>query len=47
MMEKWGAAKILEEGEREIYFPPVYMQRNNTQHWKGMKHQPLKDRDKS
>ena len=41
MMEKEGSTKNL-EGEREIYFPPIYMQRNNTQQWKGMKHQPLK-----
>jgi hypothetical protein len=39
MMEKEGSTKNL-EGEREIYFPPIYMQRNNTQQWKGMKHQP-------
>lgn len=41
MMEKEGSTKNL-EGEREIYFLLIYMQRNNTQQWKGMKHQPLK-----
>ena len=41
MMEKEGSTKNL-EGEREIYFPPIYMQRNNTQQWEGMKHQPWK-----
>ena len=46
MMEKEGSTKYL-EGEWEIYFPPIYMQRNNTQQWKGMKHQSFKDRDKS
>lgn len=46
MMKQEGSTRHL-EGESEIYFPRIYMQRNNTQQWKGMKHQPLKDRDKS
>lgn len=46
MLEKEGSRKNL-EGQREIDFPPIYMQRNNTQQWKGMKQQPLKDRVKS
>ena len=41
-----GSTKNL-EGERDIYFLSVYMQRNNTKQWKGMKHQPLKDKDRS
>ena len=46
MMETEGSSKNL-EGQREIDFPPIYMQRNNTQQWKGMKQQHLKERVKS
>ena len=46
MMEKEGSTKNL-EGEREMYFSPINMQRNNAQQWKGMKPQSFKDRDKS
>lgn len=43
-----GEGRLNQEpkGQREIVFPPIRMQRKNTQQWTGVKSQPLKDRDK-